>query len=115
MQSEHVHETIHHKRRPRHVTGSLQKGDRHEEQQNVRQKHQHAADATDDSLHQQPSEKLRLSGRPDRIDPVRQRSEKGVQPVHRILSYDEGEHEHQIHHQQKYREAEKTVGHHPVD
>ena len=110
-----MHESIHHKCRPRHVAGSFQKGDRHEEQQNVRQKDQHAADAADDSLHQQPPEKLRLPGRPDGVDSVRKRTEERFQPVHRILPHHEGEHEHQIHHQQKDRHTEKAVGHHPVD
>ena len=110
-----MHEAIHHERRTRHVPGPLQKCNRHEEQQNVRQKNQYTADPADDPLDHQPPEEFRLPRRPQRVDQIRQTFEKRLQPHHRIFPQDKGEEEHQIHHHQKNRQSEKTVGHHPVD
>lgn len=73
------------------------------------QENQYAADAADDPLDQQPLEELGLSDRPDLVCRSAEPAEERFQPIHRVLSDSEGELEHEIHHQQKNRHAEKAV------
>ena len=112
LQAELAHHAIHHKGRAGHVAGILQNGNGKEEQQNVRQEHDHAANAADDTIHNKTvPEAFRQSA----ADEFTQPAEEVFDPFHGRFRNSKGKPECRVHDRQEDGEAEELVRQHGID
>ena len=93
MQTHLMHHPIHDERSPGHISGILQQRYEHIQQHDIRQEDQHTADSSDDTIHHQI---LQPTFRHRSSDKVTELLYHPLDPLHRILTYDEGSAENQI-------------------
>ena len=97
------HHPVHQERRPGHVAEVLEQDDEEEQDHDLRQEHQHAADAGDDPVRQQALQQARghVEG-----DLHRQPVEPGLDQVHGRI----GPAEHRLEHQEQDRQQDQDAG-----
>ena len=107
-----AHQPIHDERGAGHVAGILQQPDEEKQNQDLRQKHQHAADAGDDSIGEQVAE---VTGSHRALHPGGERGNLGIDPVHRDLGEGENREEQRSHHSAEHEPAPERVDDDGVD
>ena len=112
VQADLVHEFVHNERYAGHITGVFHQGDEKEEDQNIRQKHNHAADAADDAVRQKIAESAIRHGLPEEIA---DQPDGCIYPPHRILSEREGGLEHHPEEEKEDGEAKQSVRQNFID
>ena len=106
-----VHQLVHDERSPCHVAGVLKEGYEEIQEEDVRKEDKHAAHSPDYPVHNQVLERPVLHvGR----DKVPEFLHQPFYPLHRIIPDDECAFEHEIQHQEKYRECQPFVGDHSI-
>jgi hypothetical protein len=106
VQSHAAHQPVHQKRRARHVAAVFQERDEEEEQEDLRQEDEHAADAGDDAVGEQVGQQAR---RHLRACEFRERAKSPVNQVHRQRRPGEDRLEDQPHDEEQYEGAEESV------
>ena len=110
-----MHEAIHDERGARQIARVFEDGDGQEQQQDVRQEDQHAADARDHAVDQQRLQQAFRAFGPEAGNRLAQPAERGVDPIHRRGADGEGEPEHDVHQAQEDRQAPDAVDDDLVD
>ena len=101
-----MHNLIHDKGRTSHITAVFHQRDKRVEYQNLWEEHDHGAYTGNDAVNQHILERtVGYRG----ADGVAQPAEKGVDPVHRVLSEGEGDLKHQEEQEDKDGEPQPFV------
>ena len=115
LQTENTHDPVHDIRGTGHITGIFQQRNGKEQEQDIGQKHHHAADATDDPVdHHIPQERQRFFI-PVSADEFTQPGESVFDVSHERICERECEPECEIHNDQKDGQPQKFIGHNAVD
>ena len=115
--AEAAEKPVHKEGRPRHVTGILQQGQKQEQQRDLRQKVQDAADAGDNPVRQQADKPgRRVNARQNAGQPAAEiGDEKAETALEKSARRPEGDREHRQHRQEEDGQRQKAVRHDGVD
>ncbi len=112
-----AHEAVHHKRRPRHVSGVLQQTQHEEHHENDRYKGGHRLDSSPDATGQDADHPLRGGERLQKCaKPVHEdRSHGDVKKIDKRATHRDSCPEHQVHRAEEHRDPQDAAHHHPID